>query len=135
MKNTLSDRYEDPKVLGNFLKILRLENGYTRRQVADRLGLKSGSSVMYYEIGKTTGMRHVIKLAELFSENLSMGISPSVLLAMFEANSTTVPCRCYCHYDLKNAITNIYNDDRSCRLCGHGETDCEIVNGLWFESS
>lgn len=122
--------YEDPTLFGKFMFRLRNEYGWSRAYVAERLKFNSESSVMNFETGHTVMKpKHVSRFCAITPTKLTL----PVLFAMFEAGSIKPPCKCVCHLDRNNSIPSIYNDEGDCRLCDHGESDCMIVNGLWFE--
>lgn len=126
------DLYENQKLFGQFILKLRLANGWSRAFVAKKLGFNSESSIMNFETGHTVMRpKHISRFCKITPNKLTV----PVLFAMFEAGSLKAPCRCVCHHDMNSIVPNIYDEDGHCRLCDHGEGDCRILNGLWFESN
>lgn len=125
----------DPKKFGDYIKRYRESQGMSRAFLSEYMEFSSETSVMNIENGASNvKLSFLAKFCGLF-ESLTLPI----FLAMYEADSLRQPCRCVCHHDMNKAIPGVYltNPDipelHLCRLCGHNDYDCEIINGLWFE--
>lgn len=103
----LSFNEADPKLLGEMLKMLRKNHGYSQTVVADYLGIDR-STYTKYELGRTPDVTVIAKLSALY--NIT---SDSILSVYFKDSENSSSVATLSSTDRENAIYLLTKEEQA----------------------
>ena len=103
----LSFNEADPKLLGEMLKMLRKNHGYSQTVVADYLGIDR-STYTKYELGRTPDVTVIAKLSALYGIT-----SDSILSVYFKDSENSSSVATLSSTDRENAIYLLTKEEQA----------------------